>query len=62
MPPYKSVEATKLSPECVIFCTENADAACPEATASAAAPPSIAATRCSNTSLVGFVDPGVNIS
>ena len=44
-----------LSPTRARFCTDNADAACPDATASAAAPPSIAAMRCSSTSAVGFI-------
>ena len=44
-----------LSPARARFCTEKAEAAWPDAKASAATPPSIAARRCSSTSLVGFM-------
>ncbi len=46
---------TMLSPARARFCTDMADAAWPDASASAATPPSIAASRCSSTSLVGFM-------
>ena len=44
-----------LSPACARFCTASALAACPDDTATAAAPPSSAATRFSSTSVVGFM-------
>ena len=44
-----------LSPTRARFCTEKALAAWPEASASAATPPSIAASRCSSASVVGFM-------
>src|SRR3954447_19756929 len=47
--------ATKLSPACAMLLTQNIEAAWPEPSASAATPPSSAATRCSRTSLVGFM-------
>ena len=55
VPPYRLVELTTLSPTRARFCTASADAACPDDTASAAAPPSSAATRFSSTSAVGFM-------
>ena len=45
----------RLSPARVTLSTEYATAAWPEAVAQAASPPSSAATRCSNTSQVGFM-------
>ena len=54
VPPYKSVEATILSPALATFWIAKADAAWPELTASAATPPSSAATLFSRTSTVGF--------
>ena len=44
-----------LSPARARFCTANAEAAWPLASASPAAPPSSAATRFSSTSVVGFM-------
>ncbi len=44
-----------LSPALARFCTASALAAWPDATASAATPPSIAATRFSSASAVGFM-------
>ena len=44
-----------LSPACARFWIAKAEAAWPEATASAATPPSSAAMRCSSTSVVGFM-------
>ena len=55
VPPYKSVELTKLSPDWHTFIIANVDAACPEPTVTAASPPSSAATLFSSTSLVGFI-------
>jgi hypothetical protein len=49
------VEDTTLSPAPHRFITQKALAACPEPTASAAAPPSIAAKRVSSASQVGFM-------
>ena len=55
VPPYRSVDATILSPILARFCTAIAVAAWPDATASAATPPSNAATRFSSASCVGFI-------
>ena len=55
VPPYRSVELTMLSPARARFCTENAEAAWPDASPSAATPPSTAAMRFSNASCVGFM-------
>ena len=55
VPPYKLEEETISSPAPAMFRTENVIAACPEDVASAPAPPSSAAIRFSNTSVVGFI-------
>ena len=55
VPPYRSVELTMLSPARARFSTAKALADWPDASPSAATPPSIAATRFSSTSVVGFM-------
>jgi len=55
VPPYKSVDVTKLSPAWHKFITANVLAAWPDEVARAATPPSSAARRCSSTSWVGFI-------
>ena len=55
VPPYKSVELIKLSPDWHTFIMANVDAAWPAPTVNAAKPPSSAATLFSSTSLVGFI-------
>ena len=55
VPPYRSVELMTLSPTRARFWSAKAEAAWPDDRASAATPPSSAATRCSSTSLVGFM-------
>ena len=55
VPPYKSVELTKLSPAWHTFNIANVEAACPEPTVTHAYPFSNAATLFSKTSLVGFI-------
>ncbi|MNW50172.1 hypothetical protein D3C74_276170 [compost metagenome] len=55
VPPYSVVEETISSPAPAMFKMEKVIAAWPEAVASAPTPPSSAATRFSNTSLVGFI-------
>ncbi|MNP70280.1 hypothetical protein D3C76_1664970 [compost metagenome] len=56
VPPYKVAEDTISSPDSAIFRMEYVMAADPEAVANAPTPPSRAATRCSNTSVVGFIN------
>ena len=51
----EKVVVTKLSPACRILFSARNCAACPEPVANAATPPSRAAMRCSNTSVVGFM-------
>ena len=55
VPPYKSVELIKLSPDWHTFIIAKVEAACPEPTVTQAKPPSNAATLFSNTSFVGFI-------
>ena len=55
VPPYKLLSATISSPASATFRIEKAIAAIPEDNATAAVPPSSSATRCSNTSTVGFM-------
>jgi hypothetical protein len=46
---------TMWSPACAMLRTAKVDADCPDATSSAADPPSSAATRSSTTACVGFM-------
>ena len=55
VPPYRSVDDTMLSPASHRFSTQKLVAAWPEPSARPATPPSIAATRFSSTSTVGFM-------
>jgi hypothetical protein len=55
VPPYSVLEETMLSPASAMVWIAAVMAAMPEAMASAAMPPSIAATRFSSTSCVGFM-------
>jgi hypothetical protein len=55
VPPERSVEETMLCPASHRFSTLKVVAAWPEPSASAATPPSSAATRFSSTSTVGFM-------
>jgi len=55
VPPYTCAVATLFSPALASDCTVAVMAAMPEANASPAIPPSSGATRCSSTSVVGFM-------
>jgi hypothetical protein len=54
-PPYRLGLLTRLSPLCATVRIATSRAACPDATARAAVPPSSAAMRSSSTALVGFM-------
>ncbi len=54
VPPYSDVLETMWSPADASVRMARVSAACPEASATAATPPSSAATRCSKTSWVGL--------
>ncbi len=54
VPPYRSAEATRLSPASTRVSTDSATAAIPEATATADDPPSSAATARSSPAHVGL--------
>ena len=55
VPPYRLDDETMLSPARARLRIDSVSAAWPEASPSAATPPSSAATRCSKTSVVGFM-------
>ncbi len=55
VPPYSRLEDTMSSPAWAMLVMARNCAACPDAVASAATPPSSAATRFSKTSVVGFM-------